>query len=110
MTQPHGSSSTIATERLGAVAVVHVRGEIDLTSEAAFIEAVRAAAAAASRIAVDLSECKYLDSSTVGALVRMKREFAGAMRIVVPIGAPIRRVFEITNLVDRLELESTLEG
>jgi anti-sigma B factor antagonist len=53
-----------------AVHIVHIRGEVDMSHEEELRSELRAAVAAEPRgIVVDLTECEFIDSSAVRALL-----------------------------------------
>jgi anti-anti-sigma factor len=82
--------------------VLTARGELDYADNAAFrscIESVLSARPAA--IVVDLSDIRYLDSSGLGLLLRLHREYgAESGRLVLVPSEPVRGVLEITRLTD----------
>jgi anti-sigma B factor antagonist len=97
----------IATRSDGDVARVVLTGEFDLAGvgqvEAQLAEIEKTAPAA---IVVDLSGLQFMDSSGLRTLViandrarRAQRRFA-----IVPGPPQVRRVFEITQLTEQLEL------
>ena len=82
------------------VAVVTLRGEHDLHS---WSEVTLALANASQRrsVLVDLSACTFLDSSMLTALLvtgKQLRLRGGALAVVIPPGAQVRRIFEIMNV------------
>jgi anti-anti-sigma factor len=82
------------------VAVVTLRGEHDLHS---WSEVTLALANASQRrsVLVDLSACTFLDSSMLTALLVTAKQLrlrGGALAIVVPPDAQVRRIFEIMNV------------
>ena len=83
------------------VLVARVSGDLDLATSPRFSEAL-AAAPAARRVVIDLTDCTFLDSSGVRALVQAVREIPeGERRVDVVAGPAILRVLEITG-VDRM--------
>lgn len=89
--------------------LVKVVGEVDLASAQQLRQAGREAVAAAAgrRVAVDLREVTFLDSTGVGALVDIANTAAASEVHVVLRSAPerVRRILEITGLLDRFTLE-----
>lgn len=82
-------------------AVIDVSGELDLSNAPQLDDAVQQRMAEGDRrLAIDLSEVSFMDSSALGVLVRcLKRlnEEQGDLVLVGANGAP-RRVLEITGL------------
>jgi anti-anti-sigma factor len=82
--------------------VLTARGELDYADNAAFrtsIETVLRAKPTA--IVVDLSNILYLDSSGLGLLLRLHREYgAESGRLVLIPSESVRGVLEITRLSD----------
>ena len=102
----------IETRRGRDRATLSLSGEFDMASvprfEADLAEVERDAP---KLIVVDLGGLDFMDSSGLRALVtaddRARRE--GRRLAIVPGPPPVRRVFEITQLVDRLELVDSAE-
>ena len=83
-------------------AVIHVVGELDLSTVAAF-DAELERSFTARRVVVVLSDCTFIDSSALQSLVRAQRavrEAGGELSVVAP-SQPARRVLEVAAL-DRL--------
>jgi anti-anti-sigma factor len=92
---------------LGQWTVVHVVGEIDLATAPQFRRELISAAAAASALAVDLTECDLIDSVGLGLTLGAARRVGEAGgRFAVIAGDNIRRTFarcrldEILDIVD----------
>jgi anti-sigma B factor antagonist len=88
----------------GGTARVSVRGEIDIASSDELRTALLALSDQGVRDAtVDLSELGFIDSTGLGALIRVLkhyREQGGELRLAAPT-RPVAKVLEITGL-DRL--------
>jgi anti-anti-sigma factor len=94
-----GPDLTLSTAIHDRTSVIHVAGELDLSTVAAF-DAELEQSLSAGRIVVDLSECTFLDSSALQSLVRAQRTIrdgGGAIALVVP-PRPVRRVIEVAAL------------
>lgn len=87
---------------------VAVRGEVDLLSEAPFVQEVDALATAQDSAAIflDLAEVDFIDSSGVRALVRVRRRHGERLRLVA-VSAPVQRVLDIAGLMASFGLEDT---
>ncbi|MCY7301467.1 MAG: STAS domain-containing protein [Thermoleophilia bacterium] len=95
---------TLTTEMRAESTVLHVAGELDLSTVAAFDTELERALAL-GRVVVVLSDCTFIDSSALQSLVRAHRaartpEQNEALVLVAP-SQPARRVLEIAAL-DRL--------
>jgi anti-sigma B factor antagonist len=89
------------------VAVVALSGEFDLAGVQAFEgELAKVEQTGAEVVLVDLSGLGFMDSSGLRALVMAdQRATKTGRRLAIVPGPPaIRRVFEITQLDDRLDL------
>ena len=64
--------------------------------------------AAARPVAVDFSECRYIDSTVLTVLIRANKTLGDALRIVIPRDSHIRRIFAITNLDRVMHIDETL--
>jgi anti-anti-sigma factor len=82
--------------------ILHVFGELDLTSVDELRGAIDRAAASASHVIVDLEPCTYVDSSILSVLMRSCETYAGRFQIVIPPTGIVRRVFTITSLIGQL--------
>lgn len=86
------------------VAVVHVRGALDIAHEPAFSQTVeRVRRDGHARLRIDLRDLDLIDSAGLGAVLRICREWADAARRVelVPSSSPAaRRVFTLIDLND----------
>jgi len=86
----------VTSERLeDGTCVVVVAGELDLYTVPELERALLAAEGARS-VAVELSECTFIDSTAIGILLAAKRRI-GRLSL---LGAPsaVRRPFELTGL------------
>jgi anti-anti-sigma factor len=73
-------------------------GEIDEATAPLLGAAIRAARPGHRRVEVDLHDVTFLDSSAINTLVRHRADDHELVLVRVP--AHIRRLFEITGLVD----------
>jgi anti-anti-sigma factor len=95
-------------------AIVTLRGEHDLGSKLAVSRAL-AEASGRRDVLVDLSECTFLDSSVISALLQASNrlhEHAGLLELVIPEGAhpAVLRVFELMSLERLLPVHGTREA
>ena len=95
------------------VVVAQVSGEIDLSNAADVGDAMAGAVPnSALGLVIDLTATGYLDSSGVHLLFdlaeRLQRR-QQQLRVVVPEGAPVRRVLRIVELDASVPVETTVE-
>ena len=93
--------------KLGATHVMSIKGEIDISTASTF-ETELTRAGDAKSVVVDLSKCRYLDSSAISAIFRVHRKTGGRMRLVVT-NKMVRRVVEVTKLDTVIPVYSSLE-
>ncbi len=105
---------TVALERHApGVAIVTLRGEHDLSTRAE-INATLARVGGEADVLVDLSECSFIDSSVIGALVAAFQTFAERGRrleLAIPSEAvTIQRVAKVAGLATFLAIHETREA
>ena len=101
--------TTVSSQRRAQL--VRVRGEVDISTaydlQVAFDALI---AAGVGPVVVDLSDLDFIDSSGMTALVRARTDLAlqgRRMSVACPPGH-VHRLFEIVELVERLDLHETL--
>jgi anti-anti-sigma factor len=94
------------------VAFVTLRGEHDLSTEPALSQAL-AEATAHSNVVVDLSDCEFVDSTVIAALLRAARgvaERGERFALLIPAAQrQITRIAEMTQLGELLAIHATRE-
>lgn len=99
------------TNEVGAWTVVTVRGELDLASAEQLRSAIDGGFGDAEpRIAVDLTEVSFMDSSSLGILLaslKQAHELGGELRLVGVQGSPAR-VLELSGLDDTFVVEPSI--
>jgi anti-sigma B factor antagonist len=80
--------------------VLTVIGDIDIFTTPDFITALDEALGA-QRVIVDLTECRYIDSTGISALFRWQQKSKGRIRLVIGPQEMIRRILQVTR-VDKL--------
>jgi anti-anti-sigma factor len=88
-----------SVERNPGADVLNVSGEVDLASSPE-LQALIETTPAGTKLIVDLTQCTYLDSSTLSVLVRAFKARGPALCLVLPPEARIRRLFAVTKLED----------
>jgi anti-sigma B factor antagonist len=91
----------------GALAIVTLRGELDLPATSALEPELERLAGepGVDVVALDLRALEFLDSSGLRAVVLASRQLSEhERRLVLVRGSPtVQRVFEITRMTERLE-------
>ena len=90
---------------------MELRGDVDLVSEAPFVDEVDALAGdgSSSAILLDLAAVDFIDSSGVRALVRVRQQHGDRLRLVA-VSAPVHRVLDIAGLAESFGLDGTDGG
>jgi anti-sigma B factor antagonist len=105
--------ANITTEDHGHALVAHVDGEIDLSN----VDEIRALVVAAvghdvEHLILDLTRTTYLDSTGVRLLFELAERLQGRrqqLRLVVDDDALVRRVVILTQLDQRVPLDTTVQ-
>jgi anti-anti-sigma factor len=96
----------------GALAIVVLRGELDLPATAALEPELERLAdePGIDVVALDLRELEFLDSSGLRAVVLAATRLTDNERRLVLVrgSSPVQRVFEITRMTERLEFVDAL--
>jgi anti-sigma B factor antagonist len=86
--------------------VVEAQGEIDLSTRSLFADHLAELIREGTRrLLIDLSGVKFMDSSGLGVLLKVRRDLGGegsSLRLVV--SADLRQIFELTGLDRHFEL------
>jgi anti-sigma B factor antagonist len=92
--------------------VVVPTGDLDLYASVAFCNAVVARLEAGTpRMVIDLGAVRYLDSSGVGALIRLlqkARTLGGEIRVANLSGTP-KKVLEMSNIISLLKVAPDID-
>ncbi|HEX5028050.1 MAG TPA: STAS domain-containing protein [Gaiellaceae bacterium] len=96
----------------GGAALTRVSGELDLATASKLEDALAELAPSADPVVVDLSECTFLDSAGMRALLAAARELRGDERSlrVVTADSRILRIFEITAVDTLITVHPTVES
>lgn len=96
----------------GSVVVVTLTGEVDDSNAAEISRAVAdAVPGSISRLILDLTETRYLDSSGVEVIFTLARDLAArrqALDLVVPEKSGVRRVLELCDVTSVAPMFTTL--
>jgi anti-sigma B factor antagonist len=99
----------LAVERTSrdGVEVVFVEGEVDIASASRLISVLNSSVAEAIKaVVVDLTQVGFMDSTGLALLINANRRLTlrrKGFAVVCPPG-PLRRVFEITDMVETLHV------
>jgi anti-sigma B factor antagonist len=86
---------------VGDWTIVAVSGELDLYTSPTLRSSIHDAAAPGRKIAVDLTDVTFIDSSGLGALVgalKHVRELEGSFAVIAPDDGPLSRLLGLTGL------------
>jgi len=99
----------LAVERTSedGVELVHVEGELDIATASRLISVLNTSVADALRsVIVDLTHVGFMDSTGLALLINANRRLSlrrKGFAVICPPG-PLRRVFEITDMIDTLHV------
>lgn len=96
----------------GTTTIVDVTGHIDLGSSPALRKRMLETLKAAERLAINLAEVKYIDSSGIASLleVLMEARQKGKKLALFGITAAVREVLQLTRLTGVFEIYETEEA
>jgi anti-anti-sigma factor len=96
------------------IAVVALIGEHDLGRYDTLAAILARATVRAPYVIVDLSECEFIDSTTVGLLLHThtvtSRHRGGFAVVIAPEPGPVSRVAELVHLDQLMTVHSSLEA
>ena len=103
---------SITDSRADRRAIVPVVGEVDIATGPTLRDHLNGLIAdGETQLVVDATDVGFMDSTglgiLVGALKRIRQ--AGGDLVVVTSSAPVRRIFEITGLLDVFKVSATLD-
>jgi anti-anti-sigma factor len=78
--------------------ILHVLGEVDLANADEFHDAVMGITGKTGDVIIDLSACAYMDSSGLRVIAAAHKAVEDRLRVVIPKGGSVHRIFEITGL------------
>lgn len=81
--------------------ILHVLGEVDLANAAEFETALIELTTGDGDVVVDLTACSYMDSSGLRVLAAAHKIVEDRLRVVIPKGGSVHRIFEITGLAEQ---------
>lgn len=95
----------VVTSGPGSTAVLAVSGELDIAGVEEFLEhGDKLVHSGAAVLTVDLADVTFIDSSGIGALVRLRTSVRDGQRLRLDdVPRSVARVLEITGLTDLFE-------
>jgi anti-anti-sigma factor len=110
--QSHLGQVAVAHHARG-VAVVTMRGEHDLTTQPVVARALKLAAAH-SNVVVDLSECSFIDSIVIQALVETSEDVRASgdqiMIVIPPEQLQLARIAKMVGLAQNFEVHESKDA
>ena len=91
----------------GSDHVLTVTGELDIYAASLFSEEL-AKSRDRERLIIDLSKCRYVDSSIIAALIVARKENSIPMSLVVAEASMVRRVLEMVHMNQIIPLFANL--
>ncbi|MGH7716780.1 MAG: STAS domain-containing protein [Vulcanimicrobiaceae bacterium] len=88
--------------------VLKVIGDIDIFTTPNFTSALEKAFGS-PRIVIDLSECRYIDSTGISALYRWQQQNKGKMRLVLGTQDMIRRILNVARVDKFIQVYASVE-
>jgi anti-anti-sigma factor len=93
------------------VRVVKVGNEVDIANAGTLQRYLEEAVEGNDAFVVSLETCRYIDSSGLRPIIALAERVGEGFFIVVPPGTQIRRIFDLTNLRERMNVcDSTAEA
>ena len=107
------SAATVHVDSNGDVVVARIAGEVDLSNAADVGHQLAGSVPNRSLgLVIDLSDTSYLDSSGVSLVFHLAerlRRRQQRLRLVVPDGAPLRRVLGIVDVDGVVPIRATVD-
>jgi|HubBroStandDraft_6_1064221.scaffolds.fasta_scaffold622641_2 anti-anti-sigma factor len=91
------SPATFDIESVDGIRTVVVHGDVDISSATLLKDAI-VGGDGADVVTLDLSDCRYMDSSGLSALISASRKLGSGFPIVLGRGSFLRKLFRITGL------------
>jgi anti-sigma B factor antagonist len=100
-----------STRELPGTTIIDVEGEIDMSTSPNFRRTLLESLKKATRLAVNLSNVRYVDSSGIASLVEVLKAARDAEKRLVLFGlkAPVQEVLQLTHLARIFEIRKTEE-
>ncbi|MFC1669113.1 STAS domain-containing protein [Spirochaetota bacterium] len=92
--------------------IIEVEGFFSIDKQDDFIHLVDESIIEKKHVIIDLSKTRFIDSSSLGLIIRMNERTnqEGLRFVIINIREEIHQVFEITGLINRLNIVDSLEA
>jgi anti-anti-sigma factor len=107
--QAKRKSNAVVIDSRGDFNVLVVYGELDMNDAKRFEADIVAAVGQCKTLAIDFSECRYIDSSIIGVLGRAHRAFGEYLKIVVAPKGSVNRILTLTGMDRELNVVRSLD-
>ena len=109
-----GAGFDVTTEEVEAAVLIKVRGELDLSTHERLREPLVKAAESGKSVVVDLSECEFVDSSGIRALLLGHEAITGddgdGRRVLIAAPQPqVMRVLEMTGVGEAIPVHESVD-
>lgn len=91
-------------EELPGAIVLEVHGEVDISNSCAFQDAIAVAKSKSTVLVVSLEKCSYLDTSTLGVLLRTAKIVGDRLWIVAPHDSKAFKLFILAGVRERFQI------
>jgi len=107
--RPLSELAQFKAECRGTMCLLHVSGDVD-TSNCWVLDAAIASVSRAHRggVLVSFVDCKFVDSSCLGVLIRQFKLLPARLLIIAPLASRLRRLLDITSLTAALPVYNSL--
>lgn len=95
-------------ETLPNAEVLHVFGDADIATAAEFETSINDIDSSLPLI-VDLTECRFIDTTAIAVLIRAFKRLGNMFRIITTPQSHIERVLKITHMPSIMSVTATLE-
>ena len=82
--------------------ILRVYGDVDLSRASEFEVAIDDAASSGDTVIIDFCDCRYIDSTAIGVIVRVVKRYGKRIRASVAQNSNIARVVSMVSLPDVL--------
>lgn len=106
--KPVASPFVAIRETLPNAEVLHVFGDADIATAPELEQSINEVDASLPLI-VDLSECRFIDTTAISVLIRAFKRLGASFRIVVAANSHVERVLNITHLPAIMSVTASVE-
>jgi anti-anti-sigma factor len=102
------SPLAVIRETLPNAEVLHVFGDADIATASELENSINGIDSSLPLI-VDLSECRFIDTTAISVLIRAFKRIGDLLRIIVAPQSHVERVLKITHLPAIMSVTTSLE-